>query len=124
MSTATGPDFTGALATHTVKVGPISGVWSCLEPCGATSIDNTDGVPTTRDEREAQHREHLVEVIEAEIEAAAAREEEAEALCDEELHSWDYFRPQQVDSYWMRCCRVGKHDEHEHSDTGATWSTT
>ncbi len=41
--------------------------------------------------------------------------------CDAEMWSWDYFRHQQVDAYWMRCHRVGKHDEHENSETGAHW---
>src|SRR3546814_16107517 len=41
--------------------------------------------------------------------------------CDSEKHSWDYYRPGQVDSYWMRCHLVGPHDEHENSETGATW---
>lgn len=51
--------------------------------------------------------------------------DEAEATdsepCGAELYSWDYFRSEQVDPYWMRCHRVGTHDERENSDTGATW---
>ncbi len=43
--------------------------------------------------------------------------------CRSELWSWDHFRSEQVDPYWMRCHRVGEHDEHEHSETRATWLT-
>lgn len=43
--------------------------------------------------------------------------------CGEQMWSWDYFRHGQVDAYWMRCDRVGKHDEHENSETGARWPT-
>lgn len=43
--------------------------------------------------------------------------------CTAELWSWDYFNDLQVDPYWMRCHLVGKHDEHENSETGATWRT-
>ena len=42
--------------------------------------------------------------------------------CDSEKHSWDHFRVEQVDSYWMRCHRVGPHIEHENSETGARWT--
>lgn len=41
--------------------------------------------------------------------------------CTAEIWSWDIFRHQQVDPYWMRCDRLGEHDEHENSETGATW---
>lgn len=41
--------------------------------------------------------------------------------CHEEIHSLDYFRAQQVDSYWIVCTKVGPHDEHEDSNTGAHW---
>ena len=41
--------------------------------------------------------------------------------CTEQMWSWDYFRHEQVDAYWMRCSRVGAHDEHENSETGARW---
>jgi len=41
--------------------------------------------------------------------------------CDAEIHSWERFTPDQVDSYWIRCSRVGPHDDHEDSDTGLTW---
>lgn len=45
----------------------------------------------------------------------------ANDACTSEKHSWDYFKPEQVDSYWMRCHRLGPHDEHENSETGAKW---
>ena len=41
--------------------------------------------------------------------------------CSAEMWSWDYFRHQQVDAYWMRCHKLGKHDEHKNSETGAHW---
>lgn len=44
-----------------------------------------------------------------------------ESPCDAEKHSWDFFSPNAVDSYWMRCHLVGPHDEHENSETGAKW---
>lgn len=44
------------------------------------------------------------------------------APCDNEAHSWDHFSSKVVDSYWMRCHRLGPHDEHENGETGATWS--
>jgi hypothetical protein len=56
-------------------------------------------------------------------EAHRSAHDRLHAPCGEELHSWDYFRPEQVDSYWMRCDLTGQHLEHENSDTGAHWST-
>jgi hypothetical protein len=50
-------------------------------------------------------------------------EEAASEPCREELYSWDYFRPEQTDPYWMRCGLVGPHEEHDNSDTGAKWKT-
>ena len=44
--------------------------------------------------------------------------------CNAEIPSWTYFNPEQVDSYWIRCDNLGKHDEHADSDTGARWKTT
>ena len=41
--------------------------------------------------------------------------------CQSEKWSWDLFRPEQVDGYWMRCHLLGEHDEHENSETGAKW---
>lgn len=41
--------------------------------------------------------------------------------CDAETHSWTHYRPEQVDSYWIRCTKAGPHDEHEDSNTGLTW---
>lgn len=125
-SSPLGPDFARALAGHSVQTGPVSGIWSCIGPCGASSIDRVDDVPTTKAEREEQHRAHLVDIIEAEIAAAKARQAAASEPCAEEKHSWDHFDSNSdvVDSYWMRCHRVGPHDEHENSETGATWTTS
>ena len=44
--------------------------------------------------------------------------------CGEQLFSWDYFKQNQVDGYWMSCDLLGPHDEHENSHTGAKWKTT
>lgn len=55
----------------------------------------------------------------AAIEAAA---EGDAAPCKWARHSWSYFRPTQVDPYWMRCKHVGSHEVHEDADTGATWT--
>lgn len=41
--------------------------------------------------------------------------------CDAEVYSWDHFRPEQIDSYWIRCTLPGKHNEHEDSHTGLKW---
>lgn len=42
--------------------------------------------------------------------------------CTAQFWSWDYFRSGgDVDPYWMRCHKLGKHDEHENSETGAHW---
>lgn len=41
--------------------------------------------------------------------------------CDAEIYSWDYFSVDAVDPYWIRCGRVGPHEEHEDSNTGAKW---
>lgn len=43
--------------------------------------------------------------------------------CDEEIRTWDVFRPEQIDSYWMKCDRRGDHVEHWNSETGGTWRT-
>ena len=50
-----------------------------------------------------------------------AEQEIDDEPCKAEIWSWDIFRHQQVDPYWMRCHRLGKHDEHENSETGARW---
>ncbi len=44
--------------------------------------------------------------------------------CTAETRSWDHFRPEQIDSYWIRCSLAGEHDEHEDSHTGLTWRST
>jgi len=51
-------------------------------------------------------------------------EEKAGEPCSSEIHTWDYgYRPEEVDSYYMRCDRLGPHTEHENSTMGATWTT-
>jgi hypothetical protein len=49
-------------------------------------------------------------------------DEDYEADCRSEIWSWDYFRHQQVDPYWMRCQLAGPHKEHENTDTEARWT--
>ena len=61
------------------------------------------------------------------LRAAFAERERAEAEaheeCSAEIHTWDYgYRPEAVDSYWMRCDRLGPHTTHENSVMGATWT--
>lgn len=44
--------------------------------------------------------------------------------CTAEIHSWSkqaFHRNRDIDSYWIRCTLLGKHDEHEDSNTGLTW---
>lgn len=61
-------------------------------------------------------------VVDAEVLHAILDEHDpAPESCEAELHSWDHFSREQVDQYWMRCDRLGPHDEHENSETGATW---
>lgn len=50
-----------------------------------------------------------------------AEHDPAPEPCEAEIHSWSYFSSEAVDSYWMRCDRLGPHDEHENSETGAHW---
>lgn len=51
----------------------------------------------------------------------AAPEEPDDEPCKAETHSWSHYRPEQIDSYWIRCTRLGEHDEHEDSHTGLRW---
>lgn len=44
--------------------------------------------------------------------------------CTAEIHSWSkqaFHQNQDIDLYWIRCTLLGKHDEHEDSNTGLTW---
>ena len=52
-----------------------------------------------------------------------AEQEVDDGPCKAEIWSWDIFRHQEVDPYWMRCHLIGPHEKHENSETGATWST-
>ena len=67
-------------------------------------------------------RQRLVEAADA-LEAASsqAAPEGDDEPCGDELWSWDYFQPEQVDPYWM-CHRLGPHEEHKNSETGAHWA--
>lgn len=42
--------------------------------------------------------------------------------CQAETRSWDHFRPEQIDSYWIRCTEFGQHDRHKDSHTGLSWA--
>lgn len=68
-------------------------------------------------------RQRLVEAADA-LEAASscAEPQDDDEPCGDELWSWHYFQPEQVDPYWMRCDRIGPHDEHKNSETGAHWA--
>jgi hypothetical protein len=44
--------------------------------------------------------------------------------CEEEVWSWSYFTPDQVDGYWIRCTLAIPHDEHEDENTGLRWRST
>lgn len=44
--------------------------------------------------------------------------------CSAETRSWDHFRPEQIDSYWIRCTEFGPHDRHKDAHTGLSWSDT
>lgn len=57
----------------------------------------------------------------AALSRAAAPEEPDDEPCKAETHSWSHYQPEQIDSYWIRCTRLGEHDEHEDSHTGLRW---
>lgn len=48
---------------------------------------------------------------------------ESSEPCEEEINSWDYFKPEQIDQYQLRCDLTGEHADHKNSSTGARWST-
>lgn len=60
-------------------------------------------------------------VARAVLAAADAVEVEYTKPCTAEIHSWERFRPEQTDSYWIRCKLAGPHEQHEDSDTGLRW---
>ncbi|WP_424462940.1 hypothetical protein [Pseudoclavibacter helvolus] len=41
--------------------------------------------------------------------------------CGDERYSWDVFRPEQMDAYYLTCDEVGDHDKHRDHETGGTW---
>ena len=83
-----------------------------------------DYAPTEYDRGRVEQRHdmttQLLEAIEADR-AAVLAEQRTYEPCDAEIWSWEIFQPEQVDPYWMRCHLLGPHDEHENSETGATW---
>lgn len=50
--------------------------------------------------------------------------EDAAQQCQAETRSWDHFRPEQIDSYWIRCTQWGPHDRHKDGHTGLTWTNS
>lgn len=52
---------------------------------------------------------------------AAAAEEVNDEPCKAETHSWSHYQPEQIDSYWIRCTQLGKHEGHHDSNTGLRW---
>lgn len=64
---------------------------------------------------------HLADAIRGLISLAEELTEPVAYPCADEIWSWDYFRNQEVDPYWMHCHKLGPHDEHENSETGAHW---
>lgn len=63
-------------------------------------------------------------IAEQQAELAEFREQEAASdarPCSAEVPSWELFKPEQVDSYQIRCDRIGNHSKHRDSHTGATW---
>lgn len=42
--------------------------------------------------------------------------------CQAETRSWDHFKPEQMDSYWIRCTARGPHSRHKDGHTGLTWT--
>lgn len=43
------------------------------------------------------------------------------APCTAETHSWDHYRSEQIDPYWIHCTLAVPHTEHHDSNTGLTW---
>ncbi len=44
--------------------------------------------------------------------------------CQEKTHSWNHYKPEQIDSYEIHCDLYGKHhDEHHNSETGLSWKS-
>lgn len=45
--------------------------------------------------------------------------------CEAETYSWDHYRPEQTDAYWIRCTASGPHTEHsDDGNTGLHWPVT
>lgn len=42
--------------------------------------------------------------------------------CQAETRSWEHFKPEQIDSYWIRCTARGPHSRHKDGHTGLTWT--
>jgi hypothetical protein len=91
-----------ALAGHAPHVGPVSGSWTCPQPCNAMSTDGDirEGTVTSRDQRAAEWRAHLADAL-----LASGVVVEADALADDEvlarrfLAEWvkPYFGPDGAD---------------------------
>lgn len=70
---------------------------------------------------EGAHSDPLVIVLRACREALERESVPDVVECDSEIHSWAVFRPEQVDSYDLRCNVTVPHIQHEDTNTGATW---
>ncbi len=62
------------------------------------------------------------DAIRAGIEAVDQLHARNSEPCRAEVWSWDRFRPEQVDGYWVRCTLLGQHDRHEDAHTGLKWA--
>jgi hypothetical protein len=118
---------------HTIEVGPIGHVGQQYEEAVTVWWEERDVQPRTVRVFGTGHEIpdlttwlgtvqsanglvwHLFEV-------AIADETGSSEPCAAEIHSWERFTSEQVDSYWIRCTLTGPHREHEDSNTGLTWT--
>ena len=57
----------------------------------------------------------------AEVRDSRALLEPIPEPCGDERYSWDVFRPEQMDAYYLTCDEVGDHDKHRDHETGGSW---
>lgn len=67
------------------------------------------------------HAGHQVAVL-REAGLLPTSDDDALQECRAETRSWDHFRPEQIDSYWIRCTQWGPHDRHKDGHTGLSWT--
>lgn len=92
-------------------------------PAQVVDVDDTDLLQNARAALRYNVWSPLAQAVLTEVVERFGREVEAvdATPCTAEKWSWDLFRAEQVDPYWMRCHLLGPHDEHENSETGAKW---